>query len=176
LTELEKRQQLDDGLGEADFNNKLFRIASPEDYISDYVVDGETGDPCNDAIWKRNGKIENRFHVMIQSFDLCGDDFVDMVLTEQNECELASYQDYCTYEYVTSEVVQNWLDIDVLNLEQPWYNQLSNDSSKIMSVLYPLCSDLSISTLTYTYALYANPTLLEAYGYSSSVLYEWVVP
>ena len=52
--------------------------------------------------------------------------------------------------------VSAWTDIPYVNLEQPWHNKLANDGATINGKLFTICSDLSVSSMTYTYAIFFN--------------------
>ena len=75
---------------------------------------------------------------------------------------------------VSTGVLYNWLDIPRVDLTQPWHNQLANGDATINGKLYGIDSDLSISTLLYTYGTFFNYNIMEQYGFSSQDLYDIV--
>ena len=77
LTDYEKRQLIPDDLPDTTFNGEEFRVLTNADGYSGRViktieiaVDELTGDVCNDAVYNRNLRIEDRFDVKIT----CGTD------------------------------------------------------------------------------------------------------
>ncbi len=175
LSELEKRQMIDDEIGEFDFNNRPFIIAVGEDFVWEFVSEGETGDPCNDAIWARNLRLENRFNTVIGTVMLDTDETIDLIKTGQTDSfTVCSQEDYLVYTLVEQGVCSNWLNIDCMNLEKPWYNQLHNEGSTIMGTLFALGSDMSLTSMTYTFAIFFNKRLAENYGMTSESLYQTV--
>jgi len=176
LTDLEKRQLVTDGLEDVDFNKAEFRIVTGEEEIWQFYVESETGDPCNDAVWKRNAKIENRFNVIINSFSVGRSaEILEKILQGENFCELMTYGIDRMGYFIENHVLYDWNDIPVIKLDSPWYNQATNESCTINDHLYTLATDMAISSLTYTYAMFFNPTLLANYGFNAEDLYDYVV-
>ena len=176
LTDLEIRQSIDDGVTDVDFNEREFRILTrTESNVRHYFVEGETGDPCDTAVFRRNAKIEDRFNILIEA-DFVDDNavLIDYVLNGQNEAELYALWAYSMYKYVEAGVLANWHNVPVINLEQPWYNQYANKESTINDVLFALHSDLSISTLTGMMAIFFNDRLVQNYGIDKKALYSLV--
>ena len=68
----------------------------------------------------------------------------------------------------------NWNDIPYVDQEKPWHNQLANEPSTINGKLFAINSDLSISSLQYTYAIFVNYKLSTDYGYPPEELYKIV--
>ncbi len=63
---LEARKLIPDNLPEADYNGYVFRIATNDDGTSELLVEEETGDITEDAIYYRNQAVEERFNCEIE--------------------------------------------------------------------------------------------------------------
>ena len=68
----------------------------------------------------------------------------------------------------------NWLEAPRVDLNQPWHNKLANDGATINGILYSICSDLSITSMTYTHAIFANTEMLADYGYLANDVYSLI--
>ena len=68
----------------------------------------------------------------------------------------------------------NWIESPYQDLTQPWHNKLANDGATVNNILYAICSDLSITSMTYTYAIFANVDMLADYSYSAEDMYNLV--
>ncbi len=182
LTELQKRQMLPDNLPEKDWGGKDFRIICSEEFDVDeeFWVEEQNGDQCNDAVYARNEKIESRFNVKISVLPqgTVRDDapkfFNTMVMAGDDAAELCAYVDYFAYVPVGAGSCMDWTEIEHIDLEQPWHNKLANDGATINGKLFTICSDLSISSMTYTYAIFFNTRLTNNYDMAPDTLYDLV--
>jgi len=179
LTDLEIRQSIDDGIGEADFGEKNFRIAitgSDEKIKAHYYVDSEaTDDPCNDAVYKRNLRIEERLNVLISTVEMDNvDHMIELVQLDQNEAELYAFSAWRFHMPVEQKILYDWYDIPVVDLKKPWYNQVSNDQATMNGTLYSLYSSLSLTSLTKLCAVFFNERLVENYQIGKQNLYDLV--
>ena len=182
LTELEKRQRIPDNLPEKDWGGKDFRIICSEEFdvSEEFWVEEQNGDQCNDAVYARNEKIESRFNVNISILPqgTVRDDtpkfFNTMVLAGDDAAELCAYVDYMAYTPVGAGSCLDWTEIEYVALDQPWHNKLANDGATINGKLFTICSDLSISSMTYTYALFFNTRITGNYDMAADDLYELV--
>ncbi|MBQ3064631.1 MAG: hypothetical protein IJC98_00170 [Clostridia bacterium] len=175
MTETQKRQLVDDGIETVDYNQRPFRLSvagHERDTTAHYLVEAETGDPCADAIWKRNSKVEGRFNILIE--ESLVEDFDESILTDQKEVELGTSAAWRINKLTTQNLIYDWNDVEVINPDQPWYNKLSNDESTLMGTLYGICSEMSISSMTFSYGMFFNTRLIENYGIDKAGLYDMV--
>ncbi len=181
LTELEKRQALSDNLEDEDFGGKAFRIIVGDEYefVEEFYVDSLTGDTCNDAVYNRNAKIESRFHCKISVLpqatrDEAVNTLKKIVQSGADDAELGAYVDYMACKPVGAGSCMNWLEVPNVDVTQPWHNKLANDGATINGKLYSICSDLSLSSMTYTYAMFFNTRLAANYDMEAATLYNYV--
>ena len=182
LTDLQKRQLTPDNLPDKDWGGKDFRIICSEkfDFNEEFWVEEMNGDRCNDAVYSRNEKIESRFNVKISILPQgteTGDtpNFLNkMVMAGDDGAELCAYVDYQAYIPVGAGSCMDWTEIEFVDLEQPWHNKLANDGATINGKLFTICSDLSISSMTYTYAMFFNTRIVANYDMPADDLYDLV--
>ena len=183
LTDYEKRQLISDDLPEYDFGGQAFRVLMSEPNTATYdavtyeiKADELTGDACNDAVYNRNIDIGERFNTVIELKEEkeTWKTVINAVTAGTDDFDLSGGYNYTTYYYVAAETFLNWLDIPNVNLEKPWHNSLSNDGATINGILYAICSDLAITSMTYTYAIFFNVPQMENHGYPADDLYEMV--
>ncbi|MBP3919860.1 MAG: hypothetical protein J6I50_11915 [Clostridia bacterium] len=189
LTELEMRQRISDNLPDKDWGGKEFRIVTSEEFDVDkhLWVEEQNGDQCNDAVYKRNEKIESRFNTKIvilpqgTNRDMPTEVFKKAVIAGDDSAELYSYVDYMAYKPVGADCCYDWTEIPHIDLTQPWHNKLANDGATINGKLFTICSDLSVSSMTYTYAIFFNTRLAANYDMDAEYLYglvkngEWTI-
>lgn len=179
-TDYELRQLVPDDLPEQSFNGAEFRVLTSDNKYGSkaYEITAEelNGDACNDSVYNRNLAIEERFDVEI----ICG--VADAPQTEvnvfvtagTNDYHIVGFHNYLTYAPITSKSLYNWRLVPYVNLEKPWHNQLANDAATINDTLYAICSDLSITSMTYTYAFFFNADKILDFGYTPDQLYDMV--
>ncbi len=190
LTEQQLRRNIPDNLPEQDFGGKEFRIVCSEEYDfhREFLVDGQTGEQCNDAIYSRNEKIESRFNVKIGIVPQGAVDreapprFLNtIVMSGDDAAEIVALVDYMAYIPISAGSCLDWTDIAHVDLDRPWHNKHANDGATVNGKLFAICSDLSISSMTYTYAIFFNTVLSSQYDMSPEVLYglvnsgEWTI-
>ena len=179
---MQKRQMMADNLPEKDWAGEEFRIICSEEYgfNEEFWVEEQNGDQCNDAVYERNEKIESRFNTKISILPQgtnrsdTVDFFKTIVLAGDDAAELCAYVDYLAYTPVGAGICMDWTDIPYVNLEQPWHNKLANDGATINGKLFTICSDLSVSSMTYTYAIFFNTRLVANYDMDANYLYDLV--
>ncbi len=183
LTELEKRLLIPDHLPEKDWEGREFRILMSDLFNSqnEIWVEEQNGEQCNDAVYTRNEKIESRFNVKI-ALDLItnADDhsvtkqFNKLVLAGDDAFEIAGYCDYLAYEVIAASSCLDWTEIPMLGLDQPWHNKPANDGATVNEKLFAICSDISVTSLTFTYAMFFNQRLCSNYDIGKDTLYQYV--
>lgn len=182
-TEIELRQTIDDGLPDQTFNGRSFRVLTSEGGIEgqesaryEILADEMTGDTLNDAVYNRNLRIEDRFDIDItcateQKVYLYLNTFTS---AGSDEYDLVGLSNYLAQYSINAGSYLNWNDAAYVDLTKPWHNQLANDAATLYGTIYTLCSDLAISSMTYTYGIFFNTVLTENYGYPSDSLYGMV--
>ena len=181
LTDLERRQLIPDDLPDTKFDGDELRFLTPTlangyDYEKEIFVEELTGDACNDSVYNRNVKIEDRFDTKILSTAQSDphNAIKTFVQAGTDDYHVVSFYDYCAYYPINAGVLINWLEAPYVNVDKPWHNKAANDGATINNRLYAICSDLSISSMSFTHAIFANLDMATDYGYDSETLYNIV--
>lgn len=183
LTDYQKRQLIPDDLPDMNFDGAEFRVLTNADAYNgrviktiEIVAEEITGDACNDAVYNRNLKLEDRFGVKIS----CGtatnpeSEVNTFVTAGTDDYHIVGFETYQAATAISGKSLLDWNDATYVNLSKPWHNKLANDQATIYGTLYAACSDLSLSSMTFTYAYFTNINLLEEYNYSSQDMYNLV--
>ncbi|MBE6599165.1 MAG: hypothetical protein E7638_06965 [Ruminococcaceae bacterium] len=187
LTDYERRQLISDELPVDTYGGRSFRVMTYDTKYGDasYEILSEdiNGDGCNDAIYNRNLDIEKRFDVKIQ----CQTDpephitINNLVTAGTDDYDLIGMYNFIVYSPINVNSAYNWLEVPYVNQEKPWHNSLANGNATLNNRLYSMCSDLAVSSMTYTYAIFFNIGLATNNGWSSRDLYtlvddgEWTI-
>ncbi|MBR4959638.1 MAG: hypothetical protein IKY52_01935, partial [Clostridia bacterium] len=170
------RDNYPDGLPEKDFGGREYVICNQQ--VKQYEIYSEelTGEACNDAVFHRNVEIEERFNTKIGALvnEFPEDIMKEAAMSGDAAFTIAGYVDYKAYVPIAAGAALNWNDIPYVDQEKPWHNKLANEPSTINGKLFAINSDLSISSLQYTYAIFVNYKLSTDYGYAPEDLYKIV--
>lgn len=183
LSDYDARQLISDDLPENDFGGQEFRVlanaptSATYDAVSFEIIAEElNGDACNDAVYNRNIDISERFNTNIvmteekEPWTVCK----NAVIAGTDDYDLVGFYNYMSYQLINAGALLNWIEVPHVNLDKPWHNALSNSNATINNRLYSICSDLSITSMTYTYAIFFNQRMLNDQGYASEDLYQMV--
>ncbi len=169
-TEEDVRRAVSDEIPEMDFEGASFRSITQDSTVNDVWVEGETGDVLNDAIYYRNRAVEERFNVKIEEVlavpygDIskyvkksvsAGEDAYDLVVGQMEQ----SGKD------VLGGYFMNWYDLPYVNFTKPWYPATLVEEATINDKMYIIASDMSLSYIIYTYCIYYNKELAQAYDF-----------
>ncbi|MBR4206823.1 MAG: hypothetical protein IKQ92_15220 [Clostridia bacterium] len=180
LTDYERRQLIPDDLPDVKFDGKIFRVLTTSDGYGgkiikrdEIVVDELNGDACNDAVYNRNINIEERFGIKIEcETDDNPQTYVNTLVTSgTNDYQLVGFYNYLAASAISAGSLLNWHEVPNVNLDKPWHNSLANDNATIFGKLFAICSDLSITSMTYTYGIFANIPMLDDVGFKTSDIY-----
>ena len=178
LSDYEQRQLIPDNLPDVKYNGADYRVLthSSDEYYQEIMADELTGDACNDAVFNRNLDVEERFDVKlsVDQEDYPYNMPKTMAQAGTLDYHLIGFYDYHSYTPITAEALLNWYEVPNVDLTKPWYNQLANDDATVNNRLYSVCSDLSLTSMTYTYSIFANIDLANNYGYTKDDLYALV--
>lgn len=176
------RLAVPDDLPDVDYDGEEIRFMTktPDDgsysYLYEIAVEDLTGDACNDAVYKRNINLMERFGITINAFEDAEPHktVTTFATAGTKDAHIVGFSDYLAYEPIIAQSLLNWHDAKYTNLDKPWHNKLANDAATINGQLYALCSDISISSMTYTYAMYCNTTLAGDWNYTAQDFYDLV--
>ena len=128
-----------------DFNGYEFRMICYETTgFLIYYSDDETGEPINDAIYRRNLDISEKYNIkitgdastgvmqLLSKNALAGEDFAD----------LAIYPLTWHFSYGLTDSVLNLLEIEALRLDQPWWDRDLSEAFTINGILQAAAGDI----------------------------------
>ena len=163
------------GLPVADYNGYKFRICGEimRDHYDSEELDGEV---INDAIYRRNHDVEEKYNISIEYtlFDWqSGDDNIKkVILAGENAYDLLT----CTHLYLGDLMMRgsflDWKTIPYVDMTKIYYVQSANDTYSISTVQPLLFGDYLDSSINCTWVFVFNKRLADQYGISG--LYETV--
>ena len=157
----------DDNLGEYNFKGEEFKIQTFEDVNIHNRIDTEEeiGELLNDAIYKRNRTIEERFNVVIKeilvtnyshdktrSIMLSGDSTAFDLFSARCSDALSAWQEGLAYSYE---------DIPAIDLSKPYWNQTMNKSITLGGNQYVALGDFNLNTYDITHTMLFNKSMIQ---------------
>ena len=170
LDSLEARKLVSDDVPELNFGGKDFRIFYQKRYTTDAVpeINEETGDIINDAIFRRNRTIEERFNVKIVGTygeeDAMVTQLINSVSAGDDEYDLFLGHSIYSGRAALAGCFYNWYDIPYMDFSKPWFPQASIEGLTINDRMYLTVSDLCLSFSSVSYCMYFNKQIIEEYN------------
>lgn len=158
------------GLPERDLDGTEIKIfgygAAGYNYVDSEAFEAEeTGEPVDDAIYRRNRETESRLGVTL-TFDTSFAErdsvatFNRSILAGDDLCDLYVMKAIYAGQVITSGTVMPWNDIKGYDLENPWYVKDANEQIKIGDSQYGILSDACSTNITMCWTWVFNKRLV----------------
>ena len=157
------------GIPDKDFGGKEFKILQhgPDGADSvgffEYDTDALNGEKLNDAVFERNRRIEDAFHVTVNAYSdelpaqtakkliLAGDDTYHVIADWPMQITAVS----------TDGVFANLLNVSSINTENVWWNQSAIDNFQIAGKLYLITGDYVLYEKQRLFCVYYNSAIAQ---------------
>ncbi|GHV11109.1 hypothetical protein FACS1894219_01720 [Clostridia bacterium] len=153
-----------------DYGGVDFRIISKESNTSnhhwdarDIDTDAETGDVINDAVYRRNLTIEERYNINIVKTESADPEGLakKAVLAESDEYDIMFANQNGAVGLAQSGYLFDLNKIPYIDLVKPWYDQNSNAQLSVNGKLYTTFCDFTILDKDATWVYLFNKQLLQ---------------
>lgn len=170
------KEELSDNLPDMNLDGWTLNILSHHDVISDestIYTEELNGEVINDAIYKRNSSVEERFNFVMTLTPGNGwaNDYTmlkNSVLSGSGDFNMCFLLPYASGgNIVLDGYLYNMLAVDYLNFDQPWWHSNVNDMFTFHNYLPFVSSDYLLSSYQYANILIFNKTMAENYGTES---------
>lgn len=169
----DKNKTLD--LPDIDWEGREFRVLGYENSRTQFSTfeidsDGENGDIVNDAVFRRNTAIEEKYNVVITEIkDSSNTDYVTAteplirktVLAGEDLYDLVFITAFKSGVMAREQLLYNLLDVDYIDFTKEWWNQDINETLSINDQLYFTTSDFSLRDKNRAYILLYNRTMAD---------------
>jgi len=163
----ETEPEIPDNLPERDFGGYNFRIYLDEGSFKDMYMEEEVGEIVDDAVYKRNSKIEDRFNISIsavlhpQQWDR-GMDGAKAIKAGEDAFDLMLTHGRIAYQYAGQDLVVDWtVSLPYVDLGAVWWNQDVNGDSTMFGKLFCTAGDISYRGLSTTFCMVFNKNLFQ---------------
>ena len=161
-----------DGLGDKKYDGREFNFLIRETEIDDYFIEAETGDVLDDAVYKRNRMVEERFDIEINPIriDASWDSRSTYIGTMRNSVMSGSgeYDLIDGYAAVIGDgfadhLFLNLHDVPNLRLDEAWWSSIVEKELTVNGKLYAMTGDLATNMWSNLFALYFNKKTVEEF-------------
>ncbi len=159
-----------DDLGEMDFGGAEFRIRTIENLnVHSYVdVAEETADVYDDALFKRNRTIEERFNIVFkETLANDNDDFRKLITAGEDAFEMGNVRCDTAMNYWRDELTYDITELPHIDLTKPYWAQKLNDSITLGGQQYVAIGAYDVNVLDLTYALLFNKQMVQDFDFAS---------
>lgn len=167
--EAETEEELKADFEDIRYDGRSFTVWTTGGGKYEIYAEEETGNAENDAIFRRNLKVEEQFDVDIAE-PMVGEGggriaiIQNLIMSGEDFAELVSMEAYTVHSVIMKDYICNWYDVAGVNLDNPWWNTLSNDVMTVNGKLFMAAGDYDISTINNALVMFYNPVALENYG------------
>ncbi|MCL2815602.1 MAG: extracellular solute-binding protein [Oscillospiraceae bacterium] len=155
-----------------DFGGYEFTVLDREGYDGLYWVsvdmyaEAENGEPINDAVFRRNARLEEKFNIKIKEIKKEPE-----LLSFAQKSIMAGDEDFdVVYPIMQNAgaMIQKGLLVDLyglpyLSFDKPWWNKVTNDSLTVGKKLYCAVGNIAVITNDATWSVLFNKEIAKNY-------------
>jgi hypothetical protein len=166
------RENAKDDLPETNFGGAVFTILQRTEWNYEFLAESENGDVVNDAVYKRNLTVEERFNVKLNPIDVMGgwneqDIYLkkvrNSVTAGDDEFQLlAGYAAYMP-KLQSGGYLINLRDLPYVDFDKAWWSKDLKDNFTINGKMFFTTGDLSLSLWEDILAIYFNKKMIADY-------------
>ncbi len=165
---LEARLDVSDELPEADFNGRTFMICGDDACLDYYTVEEETGEVVNDAVFRRNFNISERYNVNIDANVFPEADIMsnakNSVLAADDAYQLIACHIIYQGMAGVDGIMYNWYDLPHVNFDQPWWSDSTKEDLTYKNMAFIAIGDFALTSVASTYCMFYNKGMAVDYG------------
>ena len=160
------------GIGDKKYDGREFNFLIRETEIDDYFIEAESGEVLDDAVYKRNRMVEERFDIRINpiKIDAAWDSRSTYIGTMRNSVMSGSgeYDLIDGYAGVIGDgfadrLFLNLHDVPNLRLDEAWWSSIIEKELTVNGKLYAMTGDLAVNMWSNLFALYFNKQTVEEF-------------
>lgn len=138
-------------------------------WLLEITAEDGTGEVLNDSVYDRNRTVEERLGVRFEVLEMPGTFAVrnewfnvlrSAVAADDDSIDVASVYISQGAPLITEGLFLNLLDMEMMDLEKPWWNSSFNEEMAMHGRLYASVGDLMLSMTSMTVVTYFNKDLL----------------
>ena len=162
------RGSVSDDLPEKNYGGAVFTIATETGNEWMVIQEESTGDVVDDAVYKRNLAVEDRFGVKLavitDGYTEISQKISNMVQSGDDSIDLCMIHVVQAGKTAVNDIYMNWNDVPYVDFSKPWWADSTVDDLTVDDVCLLAVGDFALSALANTYCMFYNKKLAEDYG------------
>jgi len=172
LDSLEARKLVQDNLPDETFDGADFTIITETEKVTDYLMEEDSGEVLDSAIFNRNVKIQERFDIKIgvvddPHYDTVKQMIIRSVTAADDEYDLISYHVCSVGQMATGDYLYNLNDLEYLDFTRPWWSKSTVEDLSYADICLIGVGDVALTALKQTYCMYFNKVHVDSYNLES---------
>jgi len=159
-------------LPDINFEGYEFRVLVPVFYgiTMTFDVPEEDGDLMNDAIYRRNRYVEEKYNVVIKQIDTddnpsqVSETFKKSVMSGSDDFDMGAMVDWISTTRISEGCILPAEKLPYMDLDQPWYMRDVNDAYSLGNKHFLICSDESLTAYEMILPICFNKKLIDDLG------------
>ncbi len=172
--ETNDRENVKDNLPETDFGGDKFTMLVRTERSYEFEAEEENGDLLNDAVYKRNLAVEDRFNIKFDNV-LMDSVWYDQAMQFTNSLRASIQAGEGAYDIVASYAATipalvsqglfaNWSDMKYVDFSKPWWSEKVKDEMTINGKCFMITGDISLALWEGMSCVMFNKKLADNYG------------
>ncbi len=162
-----KSQLYSDNLPKRDFGGYEFRMVA---YLRDFnnsqhIVDDQNGEIYNDALYKRDLTVSERFNVKfketLSTAAYCCTDVRKEILAGEDSYDVIFTNDMNAYYFVQENLIYNYDELQYIDLTKPYWDQSLLKYTTINNKSYYAFGDFDVTFFDFTHVLIFNKQMVQ---------------
>jgi hypothetical protein len=169
---MKARESAKDNLPDIDFGGVAFNIFQRTEWSYEFLAESENGDVVNDAVYKRNLAVEERFNVKLNASDVMGGWNEQDIYLKKVKNSVAAGDDefqllsgYAAYmpKLQTGGYLINLHDLPYVDFDKAWWSEDLKENFTVNGKMFFATGDLSLSLWEDILAVYFNKQMIADY-------------
>ena len=161
-------EEIKPNLPDANYDGYTFTFYGRGD-LKEQISEEESGDTMEDAVYKRNRAVSDRFNVnfeLVKCGDAYGLDAINTILAADDAYDVILPHARFAFSYGMQGLALNWnTDLPWIDLDAAWWEQDARESFEIMGNLCAMTGDIDYGALGATKCFYFNRAIFDEYGW-----------
>lgn len=173
--EVDSRTSISDDLPAKDYGGYEFRVYTNEqtdygNFAQKFAPDSEIGEVVNDAVYRRNKTIEDRFNVSIKTISTGTDQqqhtnkIKTALLAGEDAFDVAFVHCIWGPNLTLEGFAYNLLEVPAFNFDKPWWQKQTNEELTMGNKMFLGSNSIFYAGLASTKVIYFNREKIADYG------------
>jgi len=168
LDSLEARKLVSDNLPAMDYEGRKFRILADQYCTADFLMEEDTGEVLDSAVFQRNSRISERFGIEIETtgkhYSECVTTIQQLISSQEDAFDIVSLHVIQSGKLALNGYYQDWNEVEYIDPSRPWWNPTSVENLSLAGKSFLLVGSMNLYYTKAVYCMYYNKKLATDYN------------